>query len=70
MEGGPLLWILPLYLQVDQKSDDDVMMKERTFLVPILGQNMKAGISFSLHDSIRPIFLVFHFSFSLNLAVH
>ena len=23
LEGGPLLWILPLYLQVNQKSDDD-----------------------------------------------
>ena len=22
-EGGPLLWILPLYLHVNQKSDDD-----------------------------------------------
>ena len=24
----------------------------------------------SLHDFVRPIFLVFHFSFNLNLAVH
>ena len=24
----------------------------------------------SLHDFIRPIFLVFHFGFSLDLAVH
>ena len=23
LEGGPLLWILPLYLHVNQKSDDD-----------------------------------------------
>ena len=23
MEGGPLLWIWPLYLHVNQKSDDD-----------------------------------------------
>ena len=23
LEGGPLMWMLPLYLQVDQKSDDD-----------------------------------------------
>ena len=23
LEGGPLLWIWPLYLQVNQKSDDD-----------------------------------------------
>ena len=23
LEGGPILWILPLYLQVNQKSDDD-----------------------------------------------
>ena len=22
-EGGPLLWILPLYLHVNKKSDDD-----------------------------------------------
>ena len=26
--------------------------------------------SISLHDFIRPIFLVFHFGFSLDLAVH
>ena len=23
LEGGPLLWILPLYLHVNKKSDDD-----------------------------------------------
>ena len=23
LEGGPLLWIWPLYLHVDKKSDDD-----------------------------------------------
>ena len=23
LEGGPLLWILPLYLHVNQKSNDD-----------------------------------------------
>ena len=23
LEGGPLLWILPLYLHANQKSDDD-----------------------------------------------
>ena len=23
LEGGPLLWIWPLYLQVNKKSDDD-----------------------------------------------
>ena len=23
LEGGPLLWILPLYLHINQKSDDD-----------------------------------------------
>ena len=23
LEGGPLLWIWPLYMQVNQKSDDD-----------------------------------------------
>ena len=23
LEGGPLMWMLPLYLHVDQKSDDD-----------------------------------------------
>ena len=23
MEGGPLLWILPLYRHVNQKSEDD-----------------------------------------------
>ena len=25
-EGGPLMWMLPLYLHVNQKSDDDQMM--------------------------------------------
>ena len=23
LEGGPLMWMLPLYMQVNQKSDDD-----------------------------------------------
>ena len=23
LEGAPLMWMLPLYLHVDQKSDDD-----------------------------------------------
>ena len=23
LEGGPLLWILPLYLHINKKSDDD-----------------------------------------------
>ena len=23
LEGGPLMWMLPLYLHVDQKSEDD-----------------------------------------------
>ena len=23
LEGGPLMWMLPLYLHVDKKSDDD-----------------------------------------------
>ena len=23
LEGGPLMWMLPLYLHVDQKSNDD-----------------------------------------------
>ena len=23
LEGGPLMWMLPQYLHVDQKSDDD-----------------------------------------------
>ena len=27
LEGGPLMWMLPLYLHVNQKSDyDDMMM--------------------------------------------
>ena len=26
LEGGPLMWMLPLYLQVNQKSDYDMMM--------------------------------------------
>ena len=29
LEGGPLMWMLPLYLHVNQKSDyDDDMMKD------------------------------------------
>ena len=27
LEGGPLLWILPLYLHVDKKYDDDDVPK-------------------------------------------
>ena len=23
LEGGPLMWMLPLYLHINQKSDDD-----------------------------------------------
>ena len=27
LEGGPLMWMMPLHLQVNQKSDYDDMMK-------------------------------------------
>ena len=31
LEGGPLVWMLPLYLHVNQKSDyDDDMMSHHT----------------------------------------
>ena len=43
----------------------------RPFLAPHLRSKYKSGNkSISLHDFIRPIFLVFHFGFSLDLAVH
>ena len=30
LEGGPLVWMLPLYLHVNQKSDYDDMMNPKT----------------------------------------
>ena len=40
LEGGPLLWIWPLYLHVNQKSDDDddddAQMDEAQYLVELL----------------------------------
>ena len=43
----------------------------RPFFGPHLRSNYESGNkSISLHDFIRPIFLVFHFGFSLDLAVH
>ena len=29
LEGGPLMWMLPLYLQVNQKSDYDIWYQDR-----------------------------------------
>ena len=41
------------------------------FFGPHLRSKYESGNkSISLHDFIRPIFLVFHFGFSLDLAVH
>ena len=32
LEGGPLMWMLPLYLHVNQKSDyDDMMTAQYSF---------------------------------------
>ena len=31
LEGGPLMWILPLYLHVNQKSDYDIMMQNAIY---------------------------------------
>ena len=43
----------------------------RPFFGPHTRSKYESGNkSISLHDFIRPIFLVFHFSFSLDLAVH
>ena len=43
----------------------------RPFFGPHLRSKYESGNkSISLHDFIRPIFLVFHFGFSLDLAVH
>ena len=40
LEGGPLLWILPLYLHVNKKSDDD------SKIAPICGDlNKDVGIT-------------------------
>ena len=42
LEGAPLLWILPLYLHVNQKSDYDDDSK----IAPICGDlNMDVGIT-------------------------
>ena len=43
----------------------------RPFFGPRLRPKHESGNkNISLHDFIRPIFLVFHFGFSLDLAVH
>ena len=43
----------------------------RPFFGPHLRSKYESGNKrISLHDLIRPIFLVFHFGFSLDLAVH
>ena len=44
-------------------------------LRPFFGSHLRSKYecgnkSISLHDFIRPIFLVFHFGFSLDIAVH
>ena len=31
LKGGPLMWMLPLYLHVNQKSDYDMMMMKKTY---------------------------------------
>ena len=35
LEGGPLMWMLPLYLHVNQKSDYDDMMKRYVLVLKI-----------------------------------
>ena len=43
----------------------------KPFFGPHLRSKYESGNKrISLHDFIRPIFLVFHFGFSLDLAVH
>ena len=43
----------------------------RPFFGPHLRSKYESGNkSISLHDFIRPVFLVFHFGLSLDLAVH
>ena len=43
----------------------------RPFFGPHLRSKYESGNKrISLHDFIRPIFLVFHFGFSLDLSVH
>ena len=33
LEGGPLMWMLPLYLHVNQKSDYDDMMSHPLLII-------------------------------------
>ena len=61
----------PILMLISQILSVKGLRALRPFFGPHLRSKYESGNeSISLHDFIRSIFLVFHFSFSLNLAVH
>ena len=61
-------WKVSIFKIVDKRIKG--LRALRPFFGPHLRSKYESGNkSISLHDFIRPIFLVFHFSFSLDLAV-
>ena len=40
LEGGPLMWMLLLYLHVNQKSDYDMIWYESDYLIQIVDINL------------------------------
>ena len=57
LEGGPLVWMLPLYLHVNQKSDYDMMMWT---LLWIWLENFS---NYRIYDSDQCLFFFFFFLF-------
>ena len=66
---------LRLFKELHVNIFNEIISKGLRALRPFFGPHLRSKYEsghkrISLHDFIRPIFLVFHFGFSLDLAVH
>ena len=70
LEGGPLLWILPLYLHINKKSDDgdddDRMVSSRGYLT----QGTRRGHQCPVDTFLFLVFFVFLQPFQVVFSVH
>ena len=57
LEGGPLLWIWPLYLHVNKKSDDDDTCKSLSYQMSV--NNEKTTKDLFDEDFLHDVFFYF-----------
>ena len=72
---GPSWTLGPSFEQIVKNHKAMIFSKGLRALRPFFGPHLRSKYEsgnkrISLHDFIRPIFLVFHFGFSLDLAMH